>query len=487
MDKHIEKSVFLAALECPTKGWKAGHSNRGDISPALRWRFLVGNEIGEAARRQLGQGTMVRRTPIDEAVAATGHAIESGATLLFEASFAHESFVARADAIRKSGAGWELIEVKSGKAPSDGPPKASYIDDIAYTAFVCRSRGLLISKCTLMLITPGYRLEGQLPLLTEVDVTERALKRAVVFEASAKEVARVITSDVATPPVFEFVCKECDYFEDECVGKNMPESLFILPRLSKKLFDKVKQFESVSRLPLTIDLSPPQERVATVFRTRQPFVNPAILNTLDGVEWPIHYLDFESVNPALPWFHDCESYEAIPFQYSVHIRETAAAQPTHHEFLAEAQGDWRQPLAASLVRHLGDRGSVFTYTGYEKRMLGYLSERVPDYSDALKQIVGRLFDLEGVVDGGYCHAGFKGRTSIKNVLPVVAPDLSYKGLNIANGDHASAVFALMRLGEYPAADHLKHRTDLLQYCKLDTLAMVRVHDGLLELKGRSGA
>jgi hypothetical protein len=80
------------------------------------------------------------------------------------------------------------------------------------------------------------------------------------------------------------------------------------------------------------------------------------------------------------------------------------------------------------------------------------------------------------------HPEFRGRTSIKKVLPVMSPTLSYAGMDVAGGEDAAAVFGFMWLDEYPAEDHPKHRVALLEYCKRDTEAMVHVHLGLEQVR-----
>ena len=127
---------------------------------------------------------------------------------------------------------------------------------------------------------------------------------------------------------------------------------------------------------------------------------------------------------------------------------------------------------------LGDRGSIAVYTNYEQLRLSSMAAAFPQFWDALNGIIARLVDFEPIVRNGYCHPEFRGRTSIKNVLPVVAPELSYGALDVGNGLDAEGLFALMTVGEHDPADHAAFRQQLLSYCKLDTLAMVRLHSAL---------
>jgi hypothetical protein len=135
---------------------------------------------------------------------------------------------------------------------------------------------------------------------------------------------------------------------------------------------------------------------------------------------------------------------------------------------------------------VGTSGSIVVYSSYEKTRLRALAWLFSDVATQIEAAVLRLFDLEKVVKKGYAHPGFGGRTSIKMVLPIVAPDLSYAALRIGNGDDAAASFAFMRVGITPEAHHATLREALLAYCEQDTLALVRLHDYLLEERMKVG-
>ena len=177
--------------------------------------------------------------------------------------------------------------------------------------------------------------------------------------------------------------------------------------------------------------------------------------------------------PHLSWFANRPPYDATPFQYSLHTVAQPGDTAEHVAYLAPAEGDWRRALTEQLLAHLGDSGSIVVYSSYEKTRLKALAELLPDLAGPLGHVVERLFDLERVFAQGYVHPDFGGRTSIKKVLPVMVPELTYDDLPVNNGDDAAGVFGLMRVGEYPTETHPAHRERLLAYCKLDTLAMLR--------------
>lgn len=483
MINSIPKETFLSACICPTRGWFAHRAEPETIGPGVQWRFWVGNHIGALARQWLGTGVELQRTPVEVAAASTGDAIAAHRTpLLFEATFVWKRFVARADALRRTDYGWDLIEIKSGKSPEVGEAvEQKYIDDLAYTHCVANGAGLAIERAVLVLINRDYRLGGMEPMFAEIDVTEPVVERAAEFAAIAEDIADAVLAVDAPPAKLKLVCGKCDHYASDCLGRGVPDPLFILPRLSEKRFAELKQYERISRLPADASLTDPQQRIAAVIRSGAPSVDSRELAILQEVRWPVSYLDFEAVMPPLPWFVGTTPYETVPFQYSVHRRETPAGGCSHHEYLAPFDGDWRREMTERMLEVLGDSGSIVVYSGYEKGRLKALAVTFPDLASRLDAVIDRLFDLEVVFKKGYCHPGFAGRTSIKKVLPVMVPELSYNRLVVNNGDDALGLFGLIRVGEIagPAVDG--HRTDLLTYCELDTFAMVELHAKTLAL------
>jgi len=194
------------------------------------------------------------------------------------------------------------------------------------------------------------------------------------------------------------------------------------------------------------------------------------------------YLDFETVATAIPLYPGVAPYEQITTQFSLHRCDRPGHVVVHHEFLADPSRDCRRELAENLLAVLGDQGSVIVYhAAFERGQLARLAELFPDLAPRLEAVIGRLFDLEVVIRRGYYHPTFRGSYSIKRVLPVLIPELSYQNLPIADGDTAVAAFARMAIGQFDPDQATEIRQELLEYCKLDTLAMVELHRRLLEI------
>jgi len=485
MSALVAKKAFLAGVTCRTQGWYVHHEPPEIPGPGLQWRFWVGGDVQTRARAWLGAGTMLRRTPQEVAIAESREAVTTAAdTLFFEATFAWNGLVARADAVRAHGAEWDVIEIKSGKSPEEGEkPKSEWVDDLAFTRMVAGGAGLRVARSLLVLINRDYRLNGTAEMFAYVDLTEQVNARAAEFAAIADEIARTAGGDAQPAPEMIFACKNCAWFETDCVGRGIPDPLFVIPRISEKKFEALKGYERISRLPPDADLTDIQRGVVEVIQGGAPRVDHDALGLLDTLQYPVRYLDFEAVNPALPWFEETAPHEMTPFQYSLHQIDAPGAEVRHIEYLAPVDGDWRLYLIELLLHDLGTSGSIVVYSSFEKQQLGALAKRFPALEGQINAVIARLFDLERVFKKGYQHPEFWGRTSIKKVLPVMVPELSYKSLVVNNGDDALGVFGLMRVGQIDEEFVAEKRARLLEYCKLDTYAMVRLHAAVEGVRG----
>ncbi|MEO8478140.1 MAG: DUF2779 domain-containing protein [Gemmatimonadota bacterium] len=477
------KRSFLSALTCPTMGWYEQHAGGGTPAVGLQWRFFEGNLVQRLAREWLGEGTLLPSGQTAMALEHSRAALDDPTnTLLFEASFAADGAVARADALRRTADGWELIEIKAGSSRDDTPLKPDHIDDVAYTWAVLTAAGVPLTAASLVMINADHVEGSGSEPLTIRDATAEITERAALFRDNLADVAQQLAGDRPAPTLI-YDCRHCDHFGVDCMGVGIPDPLFDLPGLRVQRWDKLISFgERISELPVDADLTDNQAAYAAVLRSGTPAIDSDVLKHLDDIAYPIHYLDFEAIQPALPWFAGTSPYQKHPFQYSLHVRPAANTPLEHHEYLALALGDWRREFAESLLTALGERGSILVYSSYESQVLNQLAAWFPDLESRIDAVRKRLFDLEKVVKKGYLHPAFRGKSSIKKVLPVVAPDLSYDGLDVAGGEDAMAVFGFMYLGEYPTPEHARHRAALLEYCKLDTAAMVRVHEALVGVK-----
>jgi hypothetical protein len=242
-----------------------------------------------------------------------------------------------------------------------------------------------------------------------------------------------------------------------------------------------KGIYGVADLPIDYPLSPPQRAYVERVRSGKPYLDrTGIRAWLDDLEYPIYFFDFETVNFAVPRFEGMAPYQQLPFQYSVHILHRNG-KVDHKEFLHLTDSDPRAYLIAALCDHIGASGSVVVYyANFERSVLQELARMMPIAAGRINAIIDRLADQRDVFRQYYLHPGFAGSTSIKKVLPVVVPGLSYKDLAIQKGDEAQAAWLEM-VQCADANDQAERAAELRAYCGRDTQAMLEIHKVLVAL------
>jgi len=132
-----------------------------------------------------------------------------------------------------------------------------------------------------------------------------------------------------------------------------------------------------------------------------------------------------------------------------------------------------------LIEGLGERGTIFIYTTYEKGVLNGVIEHLPKYEGQLLAIIDRFKDLHATIRRCFYHPDFQGSFSLKSVLPAILPAMSYETLSIQEGSQASVEYFRMLDPATSSEEREKIKKDLLDYCGHDTLAMVRIREELL--------
>ncbi len=436
-------------------------------------KFIMeeGLDLHKKAQLLYPDGVLITGDNISAAKRTAQLLNDSNITTLFEATFLIHGGITRADILQKTPSGLHLNEIKSGLEP-----KEEYLDDLAYTTMICIQAGLPIFKCSLLLVNRDYRYGMPVSaLFQEVDCTDEILSRSGQFWDQYDSIITKVFSEKNLLPDYKFECKNCDYI-DECFKNNPQYHIFDLPRLSHTKFCQLRELgiNSIDDIPSDLKLSSNQEKVRKAVRTGTEYINKVGLKKeLDQLIYPLYFLDFETCSTALPLYEEMSPHGHFPTQYSLHIGEEDG-KLVHHEYLSDHKRDCRRKLAEKLIGHCGSKGSVFCYTNFEKTVVNGLISLFPDLKEELQGIVNRLVDLCAILQRNYYHPDFHGSYSIKNVLPVMVPGLSYETMEIGNGSDAVAQFAYLAKGKYDTNEEKKIRQNLLDYCKLDTLAMVRV-------------
>jgi predicted RecB family nuclease len=271
----------------------------------------------------------------------------------------------------------------------------------------------------------------------------------------------------------------CEFY-DQCNPPRPDDHVGYLPRIQASAVEQLAEvgIESIWDIPDDFLLNERQRRAATCVQTGKPWFSPELAEQLGGLKYPLHFMDFETVNPAIPRFAGMRPYDQLPFQWSVHLQREPGAEPQHFEFLAKDATDPQREFIASLCSALGKSGSIVVYSAFESQRLSELAAWLPEFAGRIKKIQRRLWDLLPVVRNHVYHPRFAGSFSIKKVLPALVPGMTYEGMEVADGTDAGLAWESLIRGGMDQSERERTRKALLEYCGLDTLALVKLLDKL---------
>lgn len=448
--------------------------------------FDTGHRVGELATRLYPGGVLIEEDHLHhrEAVLHTRRAMEDPSVrAIFEAAFLQEGVRIRVDILERLPSGeWNLIEVKSSTSTKD-----NHVPDVSVQYHVLQAAGIRVKGAYLMHIKREYTHDGkQLDLrhyFTKAPMTGPSLG----YQKQIPEILARFRAMLERPDPPGILpsrhCKnpyECEFW-DHCTGK-MPEHWVMeLSGISEKKIRELaaQDIHEIPGIPETFPLTMIQGRIRECVRRGAEYQAPELEEELRDVEYPAHFLDFETMNPAIPLYPGTRPYQIIPFQWSDHVLHQEGSLG-HSEYLHMKVSDPREDFVISLLKAMGTAGTIFVYTDYEKRILRNLASHLPQYQEDLLAVMGRFKDLHAIIRNHYYHPAFHGSYSIKAVLPAVIPGMDYGDLAIQEGGHASLKYLQMIDPGTTEGERDRIKEELLAYCGFDTLAMVKVREALLE-------
>jgi len=479
----LSKSRYLAGLQCPKLlWWKVKEPKAPELKPdvSLQLVFDQGTEVGEKACEYFPGGVLID-LPYweDEArIAATREAMASGAPAVFEATFVEDGVFVAVDILARTESGeWRMVEVKSTMDLKD-----VHLPDVAVQAWVLGQAGVPLDGVEVMHLSR----ECVYPDLSNLFVREDVTARVMDLLPDIPKRIRAQTELLGGPLPEVEVGPHCSDpyacpFSERCWPDPVPHGLGTLYRGGRKAAALAELgVETVGEIPDDFPLSDIQERQRCAVRTGVTIVEGDLDAALNPFRGPVAFLDFETVNPAIPRWDGCNPYKAVPVQFSCHL-VGADGTVRHKEWLATGPGDPRREIVEQLVFFLADEPVIVAYqSSFEKRCLEGLAEVVPEHAEALLGMAERLQDLLPVVRSHVYHPDYGGSFSLKSVLPALAPDVTYQGLEVNNGSDAAAWLSriLFEEGEFDADRLADLRRELLAYCEIDTLALVRLREVL---------
>jgi len=483
--KHISKSSFMAGLDCHLKLWQLlwdrdSAGKRGGIDE-LKMQF--GIRFGDLAHCLYPDATLIDidRYHLDQAEADTLKAIEDGATQILEATFRHDQCRAISDVVEKQEDGtWHLTEVKSS---TDVEPK--HYPDLAFQKWIMEQCGYPVSRCSVIFADKSGIWPDQESIFQSKDVTDRVDLAYQQIPDQLAPMIEIAESKEARPEFMDCIskeCHDCEFKKTVCWKDISKPTIYDVIRADKIPLLKAEEVFYIEDVPKDFELNPTNRRNVDCMQSDAVNIDmPAIKSMLDELEYPIYFLDFESVSVATPLFDGNWPWQKLAFQYSIHkLDEDGTLE--HIEFLHEENSDPSLPIAERLVKDIGETGSVIVYfKTMESGVLKDLADWFPQHASALRSMNERIWDLYVVFNKHYRHWKFGSRASIKIVLPVLVPELNHANEEISDGGEASISWIKM-LETDDEETRQKLKTDLLSYCKLDTLAMVRLLEKVQELE-----
>jgi hypothetical protein len=484
----LSKSRFGAGLQCPRRLYLECYAPEFAEPPDVSQKSVMeaGIAVGRLARQRFPGGRLVKEAYYehDAAVTATLGAIKDRSIpAIYEAAFTFDDVRVRADVLSRNDDGTlDLVEVKSSASV-----KEEHISDVGIQLHVLEGSGITVRRACLLHIDNTYVYEGgpyDLGKLFQLENVTDEVRDFVQLEVplSLAEMKKILRRE--NPPDLEFGRQCSNPYHCEFYGhcrKGSPEHhIEQLPRVTSELIQTLLAvgIRDIRDIPEGFPgLSRTQLRVRDCLIRGRAYVGADLAAALGGAEHPLHFLDFETFGPALPVYRGTRAYQAIPSQWSLHVRDSAG-NLTHRSFLHDGKGDPREAFVLSLLDAIELQGTIVVYTSFEQSRLRELAVTFPRYSDHLMGLCGRMLDLHAVIRDHYYHPGFHGSYSMKAILPAVVPDLGYDDLEIHEGAHASAAFARMIAPETEETERQHLRQALLDYCRRDTEAMVRVIDAL---------
>ena len=477
----LSKSRFQGGLQCPKSLWLAVHQPEvaDPASERLQALFDEGQRVGAVARDRFPCGVLVEEdhTQTAAAIERTRTLIKQGSSVIFEAAFVFDGVLVRADVMVPGAGGWDLVEVKSSTQC-----KPEHVTDAAVQTYVVEGAGLSVRGVYIMHLDNTYIYAGgpydHAALFALTDVTSEARAYMPHVAAGIAEMRAMLAGDAPQARIGKQCNKPHDCaFYGYCHAFLPEHPVTEIPRISEKGLNTLLDdgLFCINEVPLDHRaLTANQRQACQVVQTGELQVLGDLAETLQGLIYPVHCLDFETFKPALPLYPGTRPHQQLPFQWSDHVL-SATGELVHREFLYEGSGDPRPDFVESLLAAADGRGSVIVYSPFENTVLNALALDFPESSERIAALQGRLFDLEKeAVKRHVRHPDFHGRSSIKYVLPALVDDLSYDGLAIQNGDAAMLRYAAAAEGRLTAAERQRLFRDLREYCGTDTLGMVRL-------------
>jgi hypothetical protein len=491
---YISKSDYVLWRNCPKNAWLRLHKPELYHAAALtefeQSLLDTGSETERAARNLFPGGLRIAGTSL-EAHQNELRCLGSESSILFQAVFANESMLAAIDVLqyRNEANACSISEIKSSTEV-----KEEHVYDLAFQVLLLQQLGFQVKSASVIHLNPDYVCEDALDfhkLFVTVDLTARIDRLAANVTQEIREACTYLLREVepagSCSCIYKPRSKHCLTFaySNPQVPEYSVHDISYIGSSTKTLRQLVDIGAlAIEDVPSDIKFSPAQSAQIRIHRTGGTvFEKAAISKQLGELSFPLHFIDYETYAAPIPLFARYRPYDQIPLQYSVHIVGSPGETPIHRDFLHTGSSDPSVSFLTSLRKHVGSFGAIIVWNkGFEAHVNDDIARREPDARDYVIDLNDRLFDLMDIFAKRYFMSKeLRGKTSIKSVLPILAPHLSYSSLTIRDGATASLIWSRLLSNEVSDHERGQLSAQLREYCALDSYGMYAIWDALIRL------
>ncbi len=492
----LSKSEYLMFLKHPAWLWLKKHDKKKLPEPDanLQALFDTGNVFEEYAEARFDKLTRIGFANYDEYLSMperSTKAIQDGAKQLsqarFVADFGEQTITCIVDIIELINAKTvDLYEIKSSTSV-----KPEHIEDLAFQVTVLEKAGYKVRNIAVIYCNNQYVRQGEIDILALSalqDVTDQVRARLEQTNRAILAALQTIAlEEMPDPTPRRAKMGSFNEWLDIYLSLRPSTDPYSIYKLCRATPEQLGQLEdmhisSLRDMPDSFELSKKQQWQIEAIKVGEPLVQPEkISHFIESLEYPLYFLDYETLSSVVPPFDGLKPYQQLPFQYSLHSIDKPGGDLQHKEFLHTLDTNPLPELLAQLQKDIGDSGTVLVwYEGFEKSCNDLMGRMQPEYADFLSDVNSRVVDLMLPFDRGYyIDKDFYGSASIKKVLPVLAPELSYGDMEIQEGASAQRLWMqAVYENAFSQAETSKIMENLRQYCQLDTYAMVRIFEVL---------
>lgn len=493
---HITKTDYLEYTYCRKNLWLKKHKPELFVDVELsefEKKIIEEGNAADAAAREIFLGGVLVEIVGPNAAPFTQDLVTQKTRAIFQGAFLSNPFFVQADVLHFNEAldGWELYEVKATNEVKRTIPH-HHINDVAFQKNVLEATGLRIVRAGVIHLNREYQKQDEIDY-RQLFIVEDLTDEICEAQAAVRDQMREMEAYLQDPEERGCQClyrghnAQCTTFRYS--NPDVPDySVHDINRIgaSKKLlFDWIDRgIYAIDDIDNAHKLTGVKRAQHNAYRLGKPLIDhEGIAQVLSELVFPLAFFDYEGYSSAIPRFDGFGTYEQVPFQYSLHLLEKDGTL-THKECLLTDPGQHLTlPLVEQMKQDFEHTGSVISwYKSYEQQRNDKLAKLHPGDAEFFTSLNDRMFDLMSIFSTNlYVDARFKGSASIKNVLPVLVPHLTYKNLGIQKGDQAVERWEKLIDPQTSQKEKDQITRDLLEYCKLDTLAMVEIYQFLIRL------